>query len=478
MIQADYIIVGAGLTGAVIARSLADAGREVLVIDRRSHLGGNVHDTVHPSGIRYHTYGPHYFRTSSDLIWEWVNRFDTFDHYEARVLSAVDGSLVPWPVSAEYIARSVGADWAPSFHGTATNLEEAALSLMPRPIYEQFVKPYNEKQWGVPAHSLSPDLCKRFDVRSDEDCRLTPNAKHQGIPSSGYAEWTRRMFDGIPVLLNCDYLEDRERFHARRTLVYTGPIDEFFGFDLGRLAYRGQVRTTVYHSDANRIQPVGQVNNPQHSGGPHIRTLEWKHMLPEHYADRISGTLITTETPCSPSDPSQYEYPFPNAMNARLYSRYRERANAIPDLIIAGRLGNYRYYDMDQAIASAMAIARRITTTTHKPKWTGQQSSQKPESQSHRAENRPQLAQPSQYGFATRKREGQSEPKAQTQGPLHKSQESSFKSANETLVSDILAILRDHVSRHYCGTRMDPQTFYSLTTSIKARLSSSSATNR
>lgn len=360
MIDADYVVVGAGLTGAVVARTLADIGRDVVVVDRRTHLGGNVHDHTHPSGVRIHTYGPHYFRTSCDRVWEWANRFSTFYPFEAAILSDTGDDFVPWPLSAEFIAKTVGVGWSPSFSGTPANLEQAALSMMPQLIYERFVKEYNEKQWGLRCTELSPALCKRFDVRKNGDGRLTPNAKHQGIPADGYAEWVRRMFDGIPVVTGCDYLQRRAAIKHRRALVYTGPIDEFFGFDLGRLAYRGQRRVHQYHPNANYLQQREQVNNPLHAGGPHVRTLEWKHMMQPEYANRITGSVVTTETPFTPTDPNEYEYPFPDQRNADLYARYRRRADELPGVVIAGRLGEYRYLDMDQAIGRAMIVADKI----------------------------------------------------------------------------------------------------------------------
>src|SRR4051794_36081741 len=176
----DYLIVGSGLTGAVIARTLADAGREVLVVDRRAHQGGNVHDHEHPSGIRIHTYGPHYFRTTSDKIWDFATRFAPFFKYEAALLSDIDGTLEQWPIAGSYIRKHVGENWRPEFTGKPRNFEEAALSLMPRLVYEKFVKEYNEKQWGVPNASLAASLCGRFDVRHDDEPRLKPHCKYQG----------------------------------------------------------------------------------------------------------------------------------------------------------------------------------------------------------------------------------------------------------------------------------------------------------
>ncbi len=360
----DYLLIGSGLTGSVIARVLADAGREVLVVDRRHHMGGNVHDNAHESGIRIHSYGPHYFRTSSEKVWEFATRFAPFYNYEASLLSLVDGELAQWPIAGSYIKRLIGDTWTPEFTGTPTNFEEVALSLMPRLVYEKFIKEYNEKQWGVPAHTLAAQLCGRFDVRHDDEPRLKPHAKYQGIPKPGYAEWTRRMLAGIPVLLNYDYLSDPKRFTVRKCLVFTGPIDEFFGFEYGKLMYRGQKREHTYLPDVTSFaQPCGQVNNPTHAGGPHIRTLEWKHMMERSYSERIHGTVLTTETPFTPTNPSEYEYPFPDGANARLYKDYRHRADALNNVLICGRLGEYRYYDMDQAIARAILLTEKLLLT-------------------------------------------------------------------------------------------------------------------
>ncbi|MGC3968226.1 MAG: UDP-galactopyranose mutase [Pirellulales bacterium] len=361
MATVDYLVIGSGLTGAVIARTLHDAGREVLVVDRRSHWGGNVHDHAHESGIRVHTYGPHYFRTTSPRIWEFATRFAEFYKYEAALLADVLEEQARWPINASYIRRVVGENWRPEFTGTPANFEEAALAIMPRVIYERFVKEYNEKQWGVPATALAASLCGRFDVRHDDEPRLKPQCPYQGIPLPGYAEWMRNMLQGVPLLLNCDFLRRRHEFDVRKQLVFTGPIDEFFEFELGKLAYRGQRREHRYLPDvAQFFQPCGQVNNPLHAGGPHIRTLEWKHMMRGDLADRIRGTVLTTETPYSPIHPGEYEYPFPDDRNATLYGEYRRRADALERTMICGRLGEYRYFDMDQAIGRAMTLADRL----------------------------------------------------------------------------------------------------------------------
>ena len=362
-LSADYVIVGSGLTGATIARCLADAGREVMVLERRSHEGGNVYDHVHPSGIRMHTYGPHYFRTNSEEIWEYVRRFAAFYKYEAALKSQVDGQFENWPIAASYIRRVIGPRWEPEFTGTPADFEEASLAMMPRLIYEKFVKTYSEKQWGVPAQHLAAGLARRFDVREDDEPRLMRHT-HQGLPENGYSGFMRNMLQGIPVLLKVDSLKMREEVKPRKLLVFTGPIDEYFECDLGRLAYRGQRREDVYLPNVEFSQPCGQVNNPDPSTGVHIRTLEWKHMVQPAYARAIRGTVLTRETTFSPTDPNQFEYPFPDERNRLLYEDYRRRLDALPKVLIVGRLGEYRYYDMDQAIARAMVLARQILATS------------------------------------------------------------------------------------------------------------------
>lgn len=358
----DFLVVGTGLTGATIARQLADSGFSVVAVERRQQIGGNVADFVHPSGIRMQAHGPHYFRTSSRRIWDFVQRFGRFFPYEARVLSLVDGIYEHWPITAACILRRTGSLPARA-KATGANFESAVLSIMPRPVFDSFVRDYTEKQWGCPPADLDAALAGRFQIRWDDDTRLTPRAKHQGLPVAGYSALVREMLRSIPVLLNFDYLKDRDRFRPRRMTIFTGPIDEYFDFALGRLHYRGQQRTTCHYPTATLLQPVAQVNEPQHAAGPHIRTIEWKHLMPSPDAERAVGTLLTRETPFSPSSPDQFEYPFPDEGNRELYERYRALAAELPHVMICGRLGEYRYYDMDQAIARALTLAQRVMKT-------------------------------------------------------------------------------------------------------------------
>jgi len=375
--QSDYVVVGSGLSGAVIARRLTDAGERVVVLERRPRLGGNVADFLHPSGVCVHRYGPHFFRTVSDKIWQFVNRFAEFHPYKHRIRSLVDGQMENWPVAGSYIRRlcgtaslaaggtaslaAGGTGWKPIRDAKPRNFEEAALALMPEPVYRKLVKGYTEKQWGVPARELAATLCRRFDVREDDNPYLTPNAKYQGIPTEGYSRMMERMLEGIPVMLNFDYLRDRNAFRAKKLLIYTGPIDEFFHFELGKLHYRGQRRMHTYLPNVDGIQPCAQINDPGER--PHIRDVEWKHLAPPRATRRLRGTVITRETPFSPDNPEDYEYPFPDETNRQLYERYAAMAAEEPGVAMVGRLAEYRYYDMDHAIGNALSFVGKMKDT-------------------------------------------------------------------------------------------------------------------
>ena len=205
---------------------------------------------------------------------------------------------------------------------------------------------------------MQPGLAGRFDVRTDGDVRLKKNS-YQGIPRGGYTAFMGRMLRGIRVFTKVDYLRHRNEFPAVRLVIFTGPIDEFFKFDMGRLAYRGQRRAHVFLTHVDWHQPVPQINYPD-INVPYIRIVEWKHMMEPEAIPNIRGTVIATETPYMPLHASDYEYPFPDTVNQQLYRRYRDRADSVGNLLVCGRLGEFRYYDMDQAIGRALTIAGRI----------------------------------------------------------------------------------------------------------------------
>lgn len=357
-IQADYIIVGSGLTGSTIARMLADQGRDVVILDRKDHIAGNVFDYRHDSGIMVHRYGPHYFRCKNRRIWDFLNRFSSFYDWSATIRSRVGDEHFSWPVNENYVNALVGTEWN-LFEGEPANFEEACLSRLPQQIYEIFIKGYTEKQWGVQAATLSKKLANRISLNRGNATTLTPNHRWNALPANGYTEMVRGMIGDIPVHLNFDYFRNSDRVTARRLLVFTGLIDEFFGYKFGKLKYRGQNRKLEYFPEREQYQPCIQVNYPS-PDDPRIRTIEWKHLMRPADLQGVRGTVVTHETPLTPDDPTQYEYPFPDATNASLYKRYRAEANKLPDALICGRLGEYRYYDMDHAIGRAMQLGRQI----------------------------------------------------------------------------------------------------------------------
>ena len=359
MIAPDFLIVGSGLTGAVFARKLYDAGYSVFVLERRNHLAGNVFDYSHESGIRVHRYGPHFFRTSSKQIWDFVTGLTPFYHYEARLKTRIDGELRHWPIHRGDVVKSLGKKWRVRKGGTPENFKEACLTVMPEDVYDMYVKEYTEKQWGVPPEQLDARLATRIEIRTCDDTRLK-QSEYQGIPQHGYTELIRQLLSDIPILLNCDYLSHRETFQATKMVIYTGSIDEYYQYEFGRLRYRTQVREHEYRPDGGCALDAAVVNNPTHDGGPHVRTIEWKQLMQETFAERIEGTVLTVETPGESHDPHTHEYPFPDTENQYRYKQYAKRAEQDAEVLFCGRLGEYRYYDMDQAIARALVLVEKV----------------------------------------------------------------------------------------------------------------------
>lgn len=358
MIKADFVIVGSGLTGSTIGRLLADNNQDVIILDRKEHIAGNVFDYKHESGAMIHKYGPHYFRCGSEKIWNFVNRFSDFYDWSSVLMSKVNGEYLNWPVQQSYIEKIAGTDWN-LFKGEPANFEEACLAKMPKQLYELFIKGYTEKQWGVKCIDLDKELATRITINKSNVTTLTPNHKWNALPRNGYTEMVRNMIGDIKVELNFDYLENKENVVANKLLIFTGPVDEFFGYKYGKLKYRGQNRKVEHLKETEQYQPYIQVNYPN-AEDPRIRTIEWKHLMHEDDKKDVKGTLLTHETPFTPETPHQYEYPFPDKINKALYEKYKQDADSLENVLICGRLGEYRYYDMDQAIGRAMNFATDI----------------------------------------------------------------------------------------------------------------------
>ena len=355
----DYLVVGSGLTGGTIARLLQDGGREVLVLDRRREPGGNVQDFLHPSGIRVHTYGPHYFRTSSPAVWGFMNRFASFYPFEATVKIRAGDQWLDWPLKCAQVEGLAG--WkAPHDPAAPANFEEACLQRMPRAVYARYIEAYTRRQWGLDPGELVPSLADRIRFNSNGKATLTPHHRFQGLPTGGYSELMAQLVGGIPCRLGVDYLADPAAYPARKAVIFTGALDEFFGFDEGRLGYRAQRRLHEFIPDCDQYQPCVQVNYCQPHPEEPLRTMEWKHLLPPARREQVQGTVLTREFPFTPDDPDHFEYPVPAERHRRLYERYRSRAATVPKLIACGRLGCYAYLDMDQAIRRAFDVARRL----------------------------------------------------------------------------------------------------------------------
>src|SRR4051812_37649848 len=341
MIVSDFVVVGAGPTGSTIARLLSDYGQEVIILDRKDHIAGNVYDYKHASGAMIHKYGPHYFRCGSEKIWSFLNRFTAFYNWSAVLKSKIGNEYLSWPVNEAYINSIVGEDWN-LFKEEPSNFEEGCLCRMPKAIYEMFIKGYTEKQWGVKATGLSKDLAVRISINKGNVNTLTPNHRWNALPAQGYTAMMRGMIGDIPVELNYDYLQHRHTVKANKLLIFTGPIDEFFYYKFGKLKYRGQNRKVEYLPEVINYQPCIQVNYPDPKD-PRIRTIDWKHLLPAEERINIKGSVLTHETPFTPGESWQYEYPFPDIANQTLYQQYKAEAEKVTDTLICGRLGEYRY---------------------------------------------------------------------------------------------------------------------------------------
>ncbi|BCG83819.1 UDP-galactopyranose mutase [Mesorhizobium sp. 113-3-3] len=358
----DWLVVGAGFAGSVLAERLASQrGEAVLVVDRRSHIGGNAFDWYDEAGILVHRYGPHIFHTNAEAIVAYLSQFTAWRPYEHRVLAKVDGQLLPIPINLDTINRLYGLDLTSdqmerflaerkeSVEEIRT-AEDVVVGTVGRELYEKFFQGYTRKQWGVDPSQLSKSVTARVPTRTNRDDRYFADT-FQSMPASGYTRMFQRMLahPNIKVMLQTDYREVREVIPYRR-LIYTGPIDEFFNFRLGKLPYRS-LRFEHVTLDTPRFQPVAVVNYPQTEG--FTRVTEYKHMTGQQHVQ----TSLTYEYPTDDGDPY---YPVPRAENEELYKRYEALAAQQTDAIFVGRLATYRYYNMDQVIGQALAAFNRI----------------------------------------------------------------------------------------------------------------------
>jgi UDP-galactopyranose mutase len=358
----DWLIVGAGFAGSVIAERIASQrGERVLLIDRRSHVGGNAYDFHNDDGLLIHKYGPHIFHTNAKAILDHLSQFTSWRPYEHRVLASVDGQLLPIPINLDTVNRLYGlqlksdelAGW---FAARAEKVDEirtsedVVVSQVGRDLYEKFFQGYTRKQWGVDPSELDKSVTARVPVRVDRDDRYFAD-KYQVMPASGFTRMFERMLDhpNINIMLQTDFEQIKGRVPYRR-VIFTGPIDEYFGFCFGKLPYRSLSFEHVTR-DAAWHQPVAVVNYPQ--GEAYTRVTEYKHLTGQDHAK----TALTYEHPSDRGDPY---YPVPRPENAALYKRYEALARKSKDVWFVGRLATYRYYNMDQVVGQALATFRQI----------------------------------------------------------------------------------------------------------------------
>ena len=363
---ADLIVVGSGFYGLTVAEQAASRfGAQVLVIEARDHLGGNAYSEIEPTtGIEVHRYGAHLFHTSNERVWSYVNRFTSFTGYQHRVYSVTDGRVYPLPINLGTIcdffgrhlrpdqARALVAEQAAEVSGEPQNLEDKAISLIGRPLYEAFIRGYTEKQWQTDPRELPADVISRLPVRYTFDNRYFADT-HEGLPVDGYAAFLERIaaHPRITVRLGVDWFDVRADAPPRVPVVYTGPLDRYFGYCEGDLGWR----TLDFDQ---QVLPVGDfqgtsVMNYADTDVPWTRIHEFRHFHPERDYPQDKTVVVKEYSRRAEAGDEPY-YPINTAHDRTVLQRYRRRAAAEPDVYFGGRLGTYQYLDMHMAIASAL----------------------------------------------------------------------------------------------------------------------------
>lgn len=359
----DYLIVGAGFAGSVIAERLAhSAGKRVLVIDKRNHIGGNAYDHYNDAGILVHRYGPHIFHTNSQEIFEYLSRFTEWRPYQHRVLAHVDGQLLPIPINLTTINQLYGLNLnsfemeeflnkvAEKREPLCTS-EDVVVNRVGRELYEKFFQNYTRKQWGIDPSELDAAVTARVPVRTNRDDRYFSD-KFQAMPRFGYTRMFENMLDhpNIKIMLNTDFREIAKEMNFQE-MIYTGPVDEFFDYRYGKLPYRSLEFKHETH-DVEKYQPVAVVNFPNEH--LYTRVTEFKYLTGQEHPK----TSIVYEYPRAEGDPY---YPVPRPENAKLYGKYKALADSLSNVHFIGRLATYKYYNMDQVVGQALALFKKLS---------------------------------------------------------------------------------------------------------------------
>jgi UDP-galactopyranose mutase len=359
----DYLIVGAGFAGSVMAERLAaDAGQKVLVVDRRPHIAGNAFDHYDDSGILVHRYGPHIFHTNSREVFDYLSRFTDWRPYQHRVQAWVDGQLVPIPINLDTVNKLYGLsltsfELEKFFKSVAEpraeikTSEDVIVSKVGRELYEKFFRNYTRKQWDLDPSELDASVTSRVPVRTNRDDRYFTDT-YQAMPRHGMTRMFERMLahPNIKILLNADYREVKDAI-PHREVIFTGPIDEYFDYRFGRLPYRS-LEFRFETLNVAQAQPVAVINYP--NDNPYTRVTEVKHLTGQEHPK----TTLVYEYPRATGDPY---YPIQRPENHELYRKYQMLAASTPNVHFVGRLGTYRYYNMDQVTAQALTLYARLT---------------------------------------------------------------------------------------------------------------------
>nr|WP_235526323.1 UDP-galactopyranose mutase [Nostoc piscinale] len=358
----DYLVVGAGFSGSVIAERLAtQSGKKVLVVDKRNHIGGNAYDHYNEDGILIHKYGPHIFHTNSSEVFEYLSRFTQWRAYEHRVRASVDGQLVPIPINLDTINKLYGMNLnafeAEEFFKSLAEpkeyihtSEDVVISKVGRVLYEKFFRGYTKKQWGLDPSELDKSVIARIPTRTNRDDRYFTDT-YQAMPLHGFTRMFENMLNhpNIKVMLNTDYQEIEKAIPCRE-MVYTGPVDEFFDYRYGKLPYRSLDFKHETHN-APVFQPAPVINYPNEH--LYTRVTEFKYLTGQEH----SKTSIVYEFPKAEGDPY---YPVPRLENQEIYKQYKALADATPGIYFVGRLATYKYYNMDQCVAQALSVYKQI----------------------------------------------------------------------------------------------------------------------
>ena len=360
--EPQVLVIGMGFAGISVARVLADGGIRVHLVEKRDHIGGNAYDELDPAGVRVHSYGAHVFHTNSDRVLAFLGRFTAWRPYEHRVLACVDGQLLPFPINRTTInclyRVGLDEDGAAAFLARArvvrdpiVTSEDVVLAGVGPELCDKFFRGYSRKHWGLELSELSAGVAARIPVRTNDDDRYFSD-RHQCMPADGYTAMFHRMLDHPLISYETGAEYGREHgMRGARHLVYTGPIDAYFGWQYGRLPYRSLKFEHEHLPDTPRVQPVAVVNYP--GDVPFTRVTEFKHLTGQVHA----GTSIAREYPRAEGEPY---YPVPRPANETLYKRYQALAADCEHATFVGRLAQYRYYNMDQVVAAALAAAPRV----------------------------------------------------------------------------------------------------------------------